>query len=429
MEEPMNTKRLHRALSIAVLLGALVALGHAVDSAEAATFTVTSSADSYGSCPSKPLEPSLRPGCTLRSAIMQVNAQPAGTGPHRINFSIGYGNVSIDVNNTGLGPLPKITQPVFIDGQSQQRAVKCGPGFPGFPGCQNFVPCVVPCVVINGTGVAGNSNGLELSFGSSGSTVRNLVINNFLLGTGIRVQSSSNFIQGNYIGTDATGTFKQTSKMDNGVLIIGGAGYNTVGGTGVRNVISGNKQGVVIDATGLTDPFVFMASRTFNQVLGNYIGTNAAASGVLGNDLYGVYIKDASANTVGGGNVIGGNDVGVKVATTGAIPMRTNQVKDNFIGTAANGTTELQNGHDGINILGMVDSTTVQGNLVKFNLVRGIKIGSGSTMNYVQNNTSLESGVRDMEDENTTCVNTWYMNVFETLYDASYAASGIYCIN
>jgi hypothetical protein len=416
----MNTKPLHRALSIAVLLIALVAFGHAVDSAEAATFTVTSSADSYGSCPSKPLEPALRPGCTLRSAIMQVNAQPAGTGPHRINFSIGYGNVSIDVNSTGLGSLPKITQPVFIDGQSQQRAVKCGPGFPSFPGCQNFVPCVVPCIVINGVGVAASSNGLELSFGSSGSTVRNLVINNFYLGTGIRVQnSSSNFIQGNYIGTDATGTFKQTSKMDNGVLIIGGAAYNTVGGAGVRNVISGNKNGVVIDATGVTDPYIFMASRTFNQVLGNYIGTNAAASGALGNDSFGVYIKDASANTVGGGNVIGGNDVGVNVATTGAIPMRYNQVRDNFIGTAANGTTDLHNGHDGVNILGVVDSTNVQGNVVKFNLVRGIKVGNGSTLNYIQTNTSLANGLRDMEDENTTCVNTWYMNVFETQYDAS----------
>ena len=414
----MNTKPLHRALSITVLLSALVALGHAVDSAEAVTFTVTSSADSYGSCPSKPLELPLRPACTLRSAIMQVNAQPAGTGPHRINFSIGYGNVSIDVNSTGLGALPKITQPVFIDGQSQQRVVKCGPGFPGFP-CPNFVACVVPCIVINGVGVPASSNGLELSFGSSGSTIRNLVINNFYLGTGIRVLTSGNFIQGNYIGTDATGNFRQTSKMDNGVLIIGGAGYNTVGGNGVRNVISGNKNGVVIDATGVTDPYVLMASRTFNQVLGNYIGTNAAASVPLGNDFFGVYIKDASANTVGGGNVIGGNDVGVKVATTGAIPMRGNQVKDNFIGAAANGTTDLHNGHDGVNILGVVDSTNVQGNVVKFNLVRGIKVGNGSASNYIQNNTSLANGLRDMEYENTTCVNTWYMNVFETQYDAS----------
>ena len=40
-------------------------------------------------------------------------------------------------------------------------------------------------------------------------------------------------------------------------------------------------------------------------------------------------------------------------------------------------------------------------------------------MNYIQTNTSLANGLRDMEDENTTCVNTWYMNVFETQYDAS----------
>jgi hypothetical protein len=410
----MNTKPLHRALSFAVLLSALVALGHAVDSAEAATVTVTSSADSYGSCPTKPLAPPLGRACTLRSAILEVNSQP---GPHRINFSIGYGNVSINVNSTGLGPLPKLTQPVFIDGQSQQRC----PAFPTLPGCQNLVPCVVPCIVINGIGVANSSSGLELGLGSSGSTIRNLVINNFLLGTGIRIhQSSSNFIQGNYIGTDATGTFKQTFKMDNGVLISGGATQNTVGGTGVRNVISGNKNGVVIDAKGLTDPNdPSLAAKTLNYVRGNYIGTNATASGALGNDFFGVYIKDASANTIEGGNVIGGNDVGVQVASTGPAKMLDNQVQGNFIGTGANGTTDLHNGHDGVNILGVVEKTRVQGNVVKFNLVRGIRIGSGATTNYIQYNTSLESGVRDMEDDNTTCVNTWYMNVFETQYDAS----------
>src|SRR5439155_1669993 len=56
--------------------------------ASAATFTVTSTAD-FNTCSLKPVYPSLgfASSCTLRGAIEAVNAQPQGSGPHRINYS------------------------------------------------------------------------------------------------------------------------------------------------------------------------------------------------------------------------------------------------------------------------------------------------------------------------------------------------------
>ena len=52
--------------------------------------------------------------------------------------------------------------------------------------------------------------------------------------------TSYNAVEGDYIGTDLTGT-KTIANGQDGVEIIGGAGFNLIGGTtaGARNLISG----------------------------------------------------------------------------------------------------------------------------------------------------------------------------------------------
>ena len=430
----MMTK--NRTLLIGVLLGSLIALalGVVAEPAEAVTVTVTTKDDGNGNCPSKPLAPVLpRTPCTLRSAIAEVNSQPAGTGPHRINFAIGYGNQTINVM-AYLGPLPAITRPVFIDGQSQQRYLKPCVPLTLEPGCNGgtLLPCSVPCIAVNGM-YAGSVDGLTLGAGSDGSTIRNLVISNFVNGAGIRVNNANSFIQGNYIGTDTTGAFAQSTayKMDTGVYL-DKLSFNTTVNAG--NVISGNKNGIVIDATGLTDPYVNIAKRTGHDVLGNRIGTNAAGTALIGNDMYGVLIKNASANVVGGGNLIGGNFYGVSIgSSTSVYPTVENRVESNFIGTDASGAADLANAHDGVNLGGAltggsVRSTNVQGNLVKNNAARGIRIVSNSNGNTVQYNTAVQNNV-DLTDDNTAvpCANLWANNVFETKQDAS-VSSGGYCI-
>ena len=191
----------------------------------------------------------------------------------------------VTVSSAGLTisptlPLPTITDPVIIDGTTQ----------PGFAG--------TPIIEIDGSALAGD--GLVLVAGSDGSTVEGLDIYNFN-GAGIHIQSNSDIVQGNYLGTDVTGT---TAGPGNSVgILIDNTSGNTIGGTGAGagNVISGNSvDGIEIFGSGTTG----------NVVLGNFIGTNAAGATGLGNAIVGVDIASgASGNTIGGtasgaGNII-----------------------------------------------------------------------------------------------------------------------------
>src|SRR5262249_41456946 len=132
-------------------------------------------------------------------------------------------------------PLPAITHAVLIDGWSQI----------GFAD--------MPVIELDGS-QAGDGDGLTIS--GSGVSVRGLVISNFsgYLRAGIRLPGSGatgNWIYGNFLGTDPTGTEAELNW--NGVTIDAGAGENLIGtdGDGLGdaaelNVISGNSYGVVI---------------------------------------------------------------------------------------------------------------------------------------------------------------------------------------
>src|SRR5207248_10443461 len=126
-------------------------------------------------------------------------------------------------------------------------------------------------------------------------------------------------MQGNFIGTDATGTARLGNtdiginmKSSNGTVIGGTA-------TGAGNLISANGTGIQI-APG---------ARTAIQIQGNLIGTDVNGTADLGNTGNGVSINDSAfaANVTIGGtdpaarNVISGNDgVGIELrGVTGAM--------------------------------------------------------------------------------------------------------------
>lgn len=118
----------------------------------------------------------------------------------------------------------------------------------------------------------------------------------YLLGTG----SQDNLVQGNYIGVDVTGTVDLGNTFS-GVLV-SSAGSNTIGGTvaGAGNVISGNNQYGV---------YLLQARATGNQLQGNFIGTDAAGTGAVGNTMSGVFVSNASSNTIGGTAAGSGNTI------------------------------------------------------------------------------------------------------------------------
>ena len=238
--------------------------------------------------------------------------------------------------------------------------------------------------------------GVRLRNGSTGNTVGgrntdpsnptagNLVSGNIydgisLFGSG----TSGNLIAGNRVGTNASGSNLVPNGLD-GVKIDGGT-RNTVGGTaaGLRNLLTGNQ----------SDGAQLSGGASRNVVLGNFIGLDAAGTTAPGNGDNGVYVNDASDNTIGGldpldgqllgGNVIAGNFDGIRIrdsiATT-TIPTTGNLVVGNFVGTDAAGTVGLGNRDDGVQIISTGNNTiggSVSGsaNLISSNRSNGVVIG------------------------------------------------------
>ncbi len=141
-------------------------------------------------------------------------------------------------------------------------------------------------------------------------------------GIGIAISGNDNLVKGNYIGTDAAGTAALGN--DVGVQITGR--NNKIGGlsTVERNIISGNRNGVVLRDNAI-----------FNRVFGNYIGLAVTGLAPLPNGGDAIVIINAARNAIGGpeagaGNVIAHNTgSGVLVASTAAA--FGNQIRGNLI--------------------------------------------------------------------------------------------------
>ena len=335
------------ALNDLVVLKSNTSAPTVIMTAPAATFTVTNTNDSLAG--------------SLRQAIINANGSP---GPDLINFNITpAGNQTI----SPLSQLPSITGPVTIDGTTQN------------PGS------ATPPIEL-----AGNNAGIEVrALSITGNcTVRGLVINRFN-SLGIELSGSGSIVEGNFIGTNATGTSAQ-GNADTGVVINGGTGH-LIGGTvaAARNVVSGNiGHGVLI----------FLGVASDHLIRGNFIGTNAAGTLGLGNQSDGVQMLSGSNDvmncTVGGttpgaGNVISANTgVGVQFITVGTV----NLIQGNLIGTDASGSNDLGNGSAGVAITEANDCTiggTVAGagNVISGNGAEGVRLNSPTaTGNRVQGN-------------------------------------------
>jgi len=215
--------------------------------------------------------------------------------------------------------LPALSSALVVDAQTQ----------PGWTSA--------PVVRLDGLGAGGGVSGLSLSGG--GGTVRGFRLTRFTA-HGLVISSSSNTVQGNYLGTDGT------SALGNGGggLALSAGGSNQIGGTGSNqgNVISGNTgAGVALAGSG-----------TANVLQGNTIGANAANSAALANSTWGLTVSltsTTSATSIGGtaantGNVIRGNTSG-GISVTGTAAGVTIQGNSNFgngglgIDLASNGIT------------------------------------------------------------------------------------------
>ena len=191
-------------------------------------------------------------GCiSLREAIIAANNTP---GTDTISFSIpGTGVKTISVGSSSLGALPSFTGPVDLTGYTQIGAA-----------VRTASAEAVIMIGIDGGKAGTSASGLVFSTGSSGSIIRGLAIGNFG-GSAISLSSTNNYVLGNYIGIDASGT---TTKPNGTGIAINNVSNNSIGGLSVsaKNIIANsNVDGV----------YVAGVSATGNAILGNGIFANA----------------------------------------------------------------------------------------------------------------------------------------------------------
>ncbi len=212
-------------------------------------------------------------GGSLRQAILDANNNE---GADTIEFTIPVQAVH---TISPTSELPTITEAVVIDGYSQ-------PGSEPNSRQSGAIDADI-LTELNGINAGDGADGLQIE--ASNVVVRGLAINRFS-NNGIRVSSGTGTrIEGNFIGTDASGTL-DWSNVDDGVDVEG-AREVTIGGISSfqRNLISGNNgDGVELGGGGI------------NKVQGNLIGVQRDGSTIIDGSDVGVNIFSSSGNTVGG---------------------------------------------------------------------------------------------------------------------------------
>lgn len=357
----------------------------------AATFTVTSTNDAG-------------PG-TLRQAILDANGVP---GSQTIQFNLpGVGVRTI----TPLAVLPDITNTMVIDGYSQpgSKANTLSAGndarllvrldgskLTGLPIALNLRAnnCVVRGLIIvrfsfgiqlnsvGGTVLAGNWIGMDADGIARGMTFEGVNVTSLIWATaslnliggpspadrnvisgngdGISFDSSSGFntVQGNFIGTDPSGTLPRGNVF---------SGVNVFGSTNITV-----SQNVLSAATGAGGCGVKMVGATGGTIQGNLIGLAITGTNDLGNSGDGIFAQGVTGVQIGGvasgaGNRIGcnrGNGIALQGGGGAAI-------QGNLVGTDASGSLPLGNSLAGVYL-----------NSSSSNRVGGLAAGERNTIYY-----------------------------------------------
>ena len=259
---------------------------------------------------------------SLRSAILAADAAKTA------------GSIVFDIPGSGvrtiqpLSALPAVTAPVLIDGTSQ----------PGYAGS--------PLIALDGSAAGRQADGLNLT--GVAAAVQALDVEDFsgngvVLAGMITLATGSNCVQACYIGTDPTGTLPRGNGQA-GVLVTGTD--SMIGGAGwMGNVISANRGSGIVAANGSTriEGNFIGTDVTGTAPLGNgregvdvfaraLIGGAAPDADVAGNVISG----NASSGVMivsGSCQILGANRIGTNASGTAAL---------------GNGFAPWAAGHDGV---------------------------------------------------------------------------------
>ena len=344
-------------------------------------------------------------GITIRTTDNAIESSFIGVDATGALAQANSGGLEIDASGNTIGGLtstPGTGAGNVISGNTGDGVEITGSGTTG-----NLVAGNLIGTDVTGTVALGNLvDGVEIDNSASGNLIggttagaRNIIAGN--AGAGVFLNDTTdNLVEGDYIGTDVTGTVAlpnnysgpdQTS-FSGGVKLYNGSAGNTIGGltaipgTGAGNVISGNgSSGVDLEYAG-----------SGNLIAGNLIGTNSTGTTALGNTLplplgnlfAGTGVRDdyspgTTIGELGGSNVISGNGAGTANATNiYMIGSGGSVIQSDFIGVDITGTMSLSEStnvgiylQDGSYTVGGLTSTpgTGLGNLISGNAEFGIR--------------------------------------------------------
>ncbi len=320
--------------------------------------------------------------------IIVLNGAAAGGGAH--GFTVNSGGVTIQgfVIQAFGGDGIRITS---ASGSNEIYGNYIGTDKSGGSGSvANGVGLRISNSPANTIGGSGNISGYSVA-------KRNIISGNTGVGVIVTGASSvSNAVVGNLIGTQINGTVALANGAD-GVQVIN-APNTVIGGSnaGEGNTISANGDNG-LEITG--------ADSSGTSVLGNRIGIAGNGTGALGNATNGVFINNVSGVTVGGLTAGGRNFIGSNGSNGISLGATADNITivGNYIGLASDGLTARANGSAGINATGTGGAIggTAAGsiNVISGNSANGINItGSGYTIrgNYIgvaaDGSTALANG-------------------------------------
>jgi CSLREA domain-containing protein len=239
-------------------------------------------------------------------------------------------------------------------------------------------------------GEAGVSdNGSGDTYGGTTAGLGNVVSGNG--GHGI-IATGSVTIEGNFIGTDATGTVAlgngPTASGGLGISISNGFQTNAITGVISNNLISGDDDGIEISLA--------LGSQSSFTISNNLIGTNLAGTSALPDGGNGIQLGNVENATVQN-NVISADYAGIVFQTAAPTTELQHDVfQGNLIGTDKTGTVALGNKGIGIEIdsgsgITIGGTGPGQGNVIANNVI-GIDLSAGQQDQFTQNSIYGNTG-------------------------------------
>ena len=274
----------------------------------------------------------------------------------------------------------------------------------------------------DGSGAPNGGHGVRLAAGSDGSTVgsnpqtTSSWVSNVISGNGgsgiAIVDSSSNVVAANRIGTDPAGQVA-VPNAEHGIVISGASSANMIGGTASVDLVTGVENNPTGDK-GKAEPtstrpplgnvvsgnagsgIAVLAGAEGNTLAGNFVGTSASGDEDLGNGAQGILVSGAHGTQILGCsittepfvyyNVVSGNGShGIEVRDADDVT-----IQGNFTGVAADNATSLGNDGNGLLVAGTSANTQAGGviplgNVTSGNARNGIAV-TGAVTGFVSFN-------------------------------------------